>query len=117
MPKYMALLYGAPENDQQQISEDESSKFMEEWARWAQVNQDRIVDQGAPLGSTKRLMASGTTDAKNWIVAYCIVEAVDHAAAASMFADHPHLRLSKGNAIEVLEGLDVPPSPSRTSST
>ncbi|UXN76022.1 hypothetical protein N8D56_25175 (plasmid) [Devosia sp. A8/3-2] len=111
MPKYMALLFGASENEHQEISIDESNTLMQEWGKWAQANQASIVDQGLPLGSTKRVSAAGITDSKNWIVAYCIVQSVDHTAAASMFEDHPHLRLSKGHSIEVLEGLDVPQGP------
>jgi len=109
MSKFIALLFGAADqNEKQEISPDHSNTLMQEWGKWAQANQRSIVDHGMPLGSTIRVSATGATNTKNAIVAYCIVEAADHAAAASMFREHPHLRLHKGNTIEVIEGLEIP---------
>jgi hypothetical protein len=45
------------------------------------------------------------TDTK---VAYAIVEADSHERAVRIFAEHPHLSLSEGNSIEILECPAVP---------
>ncbi len=45
------------------------------------------------------------TDSKT---GYAIVEATSHDEAVRMFAEHPHLLLHSGNAIEVLECPKVP---------
>ena len=81
---------------------------MREWGSWAQANQASIIDHGVPLGSTMCVSASGHESAQNSIVAYSIIQAVDHKAAASIFFDHPHVRLKSSNSIQVIEGLDVP---------
>ncbi len=52
------------------------------WGKWATANEKVIVDQGSPLGKTKRISAQGVLDTKNEIAAYTIVEAESHEAAA-----------------------------------
>lgn len=107
MPKFIALLCGAAhQNQKKEISPEESNTLMQEWGKWAQENQSSIIDQGMRLGATISVGAAGSTKAKNSIVAYCVVEADDHNAAASMFENHPHLQLMKGNTIEVVAGLE-----------
>lgn len=104
MRRYLALLYGAAENGHQEMSPDASNTLMQEWGKWARANQAAIVDQGMQLGQSKRVSAAGGATAKNVIVSYCIVQTVDHAAAASMFEDRLHVRLLKGHTIEAIEG-------------
>jgi hypothetical protein len=58
---------------------------MEAWVKWGTVNQKSIVDQGTPLGKTKRISKQGVSDTKNEIAGYTIVQAESHEAAAKLF--------------------------------
>ena len=62
---------------------------MAAWEAWAENNRSSIVDQGAPVGKTKRITAEGISDIRNNIAAYSVVRAESHEAAASMFEQYP----------------------------
>ena len=61
-----------------------------------------FVDKGAGVGKTKCVTAQGTSDTKNDIMLYAIVEAESHEAAAKTFEGHPHLQIPQ-SSIEVME--------------
>jgi hypothetical protein len=67
-----------------------------------------IVDGGGPLGKTKRASSNGIEDTKNSMVAYVIVQAESHEAAARMFADHPHFAIFPGESVEIMECPPIP---------
>ena len=81
---------------------------MEAWQKWADANQKAIVDQGSPLGKTKRASAQGISDTKNAMAAYTIVQADSHEAAAKLFEKHPHFTLFPGDSVEIMECLPMP---------
>ncbi|MCA2219127.1 hypothetical protein [Jidongwangia harbinensis] len=54
------------------------------------------------------MTADGVEDVTDTMIGYAIVEAESHDAAVQIFAGHPHLGLSAGNSIAVLE---CPPPP------
>ena len=60
------------------------------WMDWGTANSAAIVDQGSPLGKTKRASAEGIGDIKNNMTGYVIVQAESQAAAAKLFEHHPH---------------------------
>src|SRR5688500_9780481 len=66
---------------------------MEAWGKWVMDNEKYIVDYGAPLGKTKRVSRDGISDVQNSIVAYVIVQAESHEAAAKLFENHPHFSI------------------------
>ena len=66
-----------------------------------------FVDKGAGVGKTKRVTAQGTSDTKNDIMLYAIVEAASHEAAAKTFEGHPHLQIPQAS-IEVMEINPLP---------
>ncbi len=72
------------------------------------ANEKVIVDQGSPLGKTKRISAQGVSDTRNEIAAYTIIEAESHEAAAKMFENHPHFMIFPGHSVEVMECLPMP---------
>ncbi len=80
----------------------------EAWGKWVMANQKAIVDRGSPLGKTKRISAQGIADTKNEIVAYAIVQAESHEAAARLFENHPHFMIFPGDSVEVMECLPMP---------
>ena len=78
------------------------------WHAWVQANAQAIVDQGGPLGKTKRVSNQGIADVRNEMGAYTVVQAESHEAAAKMFENHPHFTVFPGEAVEVMEKLPIP---------
>ena len=87
---------------------DLQAKGMVAWKAWADKHKDAIASGGAPLGKTKQVTASGVADVRNAMAAYTIVHAESHEAAAKVFKDHPHFMMFPGEAIEVMECLQIP---------
>lgn len=109
MSKFLAILVGAAEeSDKAQLSQEQQIEFMTAWGVWAQKNESALVDPGSPLFRKKRLSRQGIEDFEDGKVAYAVVEADSHEAAVELFSDHPHLGLSAGNSIEVLECPPIP---------
>ena len=78
------------------------------WMEWGTANAAAIVDQGAPLGKTKRVAADGISDIKNNMTGYVVVQAESHEAAAKLFENHPHFTIFPGDAVEIMECLPIP---------
>ena len=66
-----------------------------------------FVDKGAGVGKTKCVTAQGTSDMRNDIMLYTVVEAESHEAAAKTFEGHPHLQIPQ-SSIEVMEINPLP---------
>ena len=81
---------------------------MQAWGAWVEKHKAAIVDNGAPLGKTKRAGLNGVTDITNNLAVYLIVQAESHDAAAKMFVDHPHFTIFPGEAVEIMECLPIP---------
>ena len=84
------------------------AKGMEAWIKWGQTHAAAIVDQGTPIGKTKRTSPDGVADIKNHIAGYVIVQAESHEAAARLFENHPHFSIFPGKAVEIMECLPLP---------
>jgi len=116
MKKFMAVYIGtaaAREKYNQRFSDPVRRKSQEQagmtaWSRWVKDNSDSIVDVGTPLGKTKRASPEGISDFRNNLVAYTIVQAESHEAAARMFENHPHFTIFPGDSVEILECLPMP---------
>jgi len=81
---------------------------MQAWSKWAVDNAANIVDQGSPLGTTKRTDKNGITDTHNALGAWTVVQAESHEAAAKMFENHPHFAMFPGESVEIMECLPMP---------
>ncbi|MGH8799411.1 MAG: hypothetical protein ACREX7_04140 [Casimicrobiaceae bacterium] len=55
-------------------------KMQREWKRWVGDHGKMFADMGAGVGKTKRVAAQGTSDTKNDVMLYAIVEAESHDA-------------------------------------
>jgi hypothetical protein len=87
---------------------EQQKQGMDAWMKWMSANQSSLIDGGAPLGKTKRLDTKGTSDTKNDIGGYSIVQAESADAAAKILGkDHPHLRMPSA-WIEVIEIMQIP---------
>jgi hypothetical protein len=113
MKKFVAL-YLAPasaiaqmKEQMKKMSPEQAKVGMDMWMKWAKQHEKSIVELGAPLGKTKRLLANGTSDTKNDITGYSIVQADSHEGAAKLFDGNPHFHIS-GASIEVLECMPIP---------
>jgi len=78
------------------------------WMDWGTANSAAIVDQGSPLGKTKRASPQGIADIKNSMTGYVIVQAESHEAAARLFENHPHFAIFPGDSVEIMECLPLP---------
>ena len=78
------------------------------WGAWMEKNKASVVENGAPLGKTKRTGLNGVTDIKNNLAGYVVVQADSHEAAAKMFEGHPHFAMFPGEAVEIVEMLPLP---------
>src|SRR5260221_5377286 len=78
------------------------TKMQAQWKKWMTDNVKMFVDVGAGVGKTKLVNTQGTSDTKNDIMLYSVVQAESHEAAAKSFADHPHLQIPQ-SSIEIME--------------
>ena len=109
MKKFMAVYLGSAEKMQGwKPDEAEMKKGMEAWSKWARDNASVIVDQGSPLGKTKRVDANGVSDTKNEMGAWTIVQAESADEAAKLFLNHPHFTIFPGERVEIMECLPMP---------
>lgn len=116
MKKFMAVYIGtaaALEKFQEDFPDPQARKAREQagmqaWFAWGDKQAKAIVDNGAPLGKTKRIGADGIRDIRNNLAGYTIVQAKSHEAAARMFEKHPHFTLFPGDSVEVMECLPLP---------
>jgi hypothetical protein len=116
MKRFLAIYLGSSESPAfkqwRAMPEAERAKRdragMEAWMRWGKEHEAAIVDQGAPLGKTKRADASGVSDTKNMMSGYVVIEAESHEAAARLFANHPHFSIFPGQSVEIMECLPMP---------
>jgi hypothetical protein len=111
MKKFL-VLYMASEAEFERMMKnstpEQQKKGIDAWMKWMNVNKTSIVEGGAPLGKTKRVDSSGTSNTKNGIGGYSIVQAESHDAATKIFGkDHPHLQMP-GAWIEIVEIMPLP---------
>lgn len=78
------------------------------WGNWMTAHQAAILDQGGPLGKTKRTSAQGVSDTRNAMSGYVIIQAESHTAAAKLFENHPHFTMFPGESVEIMECLPIP---------
>ncbi len=118
MKKFMAIYLGSAaaleRSNWNKLSEAErqaaQGSGMKAWGDWMTAHHTHIVDQGGPLGKTKRASAADIADTKNNMTGYVIVQADSHEAAAKLFAKHPHFAIFPGDSVEIMECLPIPGS-------
>lgn len=113
---YLAMFTGSKDGARRKawdaLSDNErrvkQQEGMAAWGAWAAKHQAAIVDNGGPLGKTKRVSGDGVADTSNALAVYMVVRAASHDAAAKMFEGHPHFTIFPGEAVEVMPLLPVP---------
>ena len=116
MKRFLAVYVGTEvarkkaqwENMDEKARQAREASGIEAWTKWGGDNAAAIVDQGSPLGRTKRASSNGITDIKNAMTGYVIVQAESHEAAAKLFESHPHFSIFPGDSVEIMECLPLP---------
>ncbi|WP_413558994.1 hypothetical protein [Bdellovibrio sp. HCB209] len=116
MKRFLAIYTGTGTTDKmkQWNAMDEATRKKKEndamiaWTKWGEKYAKAILDDGAPLGKTKKIDMNGITDIRNMMAAYTIVQAESHEEAAKMFLEHPHFSIFPGDAVEIMECLPMP---------
>ena len=116
MKKFLAIYVGTPaameRSHWNSLSEADrkqrEKKGMDAWGDWSKTHAKSIVEQGGPLGKTKRMAPEGLSDIKNVMVGYVVIQAESHEAAAKMFENHPHFTIFPGDSVEIMECLPTP---------
>lgn len=119
MKRFMAVYTGNPqafekhqrENPDPKQREAMERKGMQAWIKWGEDHAKAIVDNGAPLGRTKRVTRDSIADIRNNLAGYTIVEAESQEAAAKLFLNHPHFTIFPGDGVEIMECLPMPEMP------
>ena len=114
MKQFLAIYIGTQAAFEKWTQLDESERKQREaagfdaWLGWGRTHASVIVDQGGPLGKTKRISPEGIADIKNVMTGYVIVRAESHEAASKLFENHPHFTLFPGDSVEIMECLPLP---------
>jgi hypothetical protein len=114
MKRFMAIYIGTGAAFEKWHKLDEATRKareasgMKAWGDWMTANSVAVVDQGGPLGKTKRTSADGIADIKNSMTGYVIIQAESHEAAARLFEKHPHFAIFPGDSVEIMECLPIP---------
>lgn len=118
MKTFMAVYLGTAPGAQSKMSAwnqlDEATRNqrmmtgMKAWQDWQIKHADIIVQQGGPLGKTKRVDTGGVSDTANAMTGYVVLRADSHEAAAQLFRNHPHFTNFPGEAVEIMECLPMP---------
>jgi hypothetical protein len=114
MKKFLAIYMGTASSIEKWKAMDEATRKKREesgikaWGEWMVANKSAVVEQGGPLGKTKRTSAQGVSDTKNSMTGYVVIQAQSHEAAARMFEDHPHFTIFPGDSVEIMECLPIP---------
>lgn len=114
MKQFLAIYIGTQAAFEKWAQLDEGERKRREaagfdaWTDWGRTHASVIVDQGGPLGKTKRISPEGISDIKNVMTGYVIVRAESHEAAAKLFENHPHFTIFPGDSVEIMECVPVP---------
>lgn len=106
---FLGILNGSADSaTAPELTGGQQAEFMAAWAQWAQEVGPALVDPGRPLFRKRRVTGQDAWPVEDTRVAYMILSAPSHNAAVDIVRGHPHLALSDGNSIDVIECPDVP---------
>jgi len=104
MPDFMLIYHGGgmPETP------EEGEKAMAEWGKWMETHAKSLKDPGNPVGKSKTVSASGTTDGggSNPTSGYTVVTADSIDAACKIASSNPILQSPDGT-VEVAEIMEM----------
>ena len=104
MNEKMKAWHGMPEAERRARERE----GIDAWKAWAERHQGAIVTIGGPLGKTKRVDGTGTSEVTNQLTGFSVVRAASHDEAAKLFENHPHFSRFPGEAVEIMPVLPIP---------
>lgn len=104
-PEDVVAFRALPKSEQKAIDK----AGLKAWEEWGKRNAAAVVATDVMVGKTRRVTKTVIVDAQNQIAGFLIVEAADIAAAASLFQDHPHIKVFPGDGIDVMPVVTGPP--------
>ncbi len=111
MKKFLVMYHATEEamKETENTKPEERKKSMDQWMQWAQKCGSNLVDMGSPLQSGHCLSTNGkSSQSKQQVAGYSILQAENIEAAKKMLDGHPHLSWHDGCSIEVHEFLPMP---------
>ncbi|MCP4380014.1 MAG: hypothetical protein GY798_01055 [Hyphomicrobiales bacterium] len=101
MANYLFAFHQGPNPDKP------GPEVMEKWMTWFKDMGDAVVNMGAPLGPSKTVASSGTSDGggANPLSGYTVVKADSIEAACKMAEGCPGLE--SGGSVEVAECIEM----------
>ena len=83
MKKFLAIYVGTPDAFEKSgwnkldpaARKARETAGIKAWMDWGAAHSKVIVDQGSPLGKTKRMSPDGVTDIRNNVAGYVVVRA------------------------------------------
>jgi hypothetical protein len=109
MKKFL-VLYKAPASSFEKMkgaTPEQQKAGMEAWMAWSKKAGSAIVDMGAPLGKSVRVVQGGASPTTNDLGGYSILQAESKEALAKQLEGHPHFMMTEG-FIDVVELMPVP---------
>ncbi len=91
------------ENTDEATRKEQSDQLMKDWKAWVESNKDSLVDEGLPLGKTKRVTKDSVSDVKNDLNFLMIIKAESHEAAAELAQSNPHLQMIPTSYVELMD--------------
>ena len=85
----------------------EEDRLSRDIQAWMSSRSRMFSDPGAGLGKTVRVTQGRSSDTRNALVMYAIVQGESKEAVAKSFQDHPHLQIPE-SSIEVMELFAMP---------
>ena len=88
MKQFMAIYLGSPaalatwEKLTESERKERQAAGMRAWRQWMTTHREDVIDDGGPLGKTKRANPQGVADVRNNMAAYVVVKAESHDAEA-----------------------------------
>ena len=90
-----------------EIRRSEEERMSRDIQTWMSRRSRMFSDLGAGLGKAVRVLQGSTSNARNALVMYAIVQGDSKEAVAKVFQDHPHLQIPE-SSIEVMEMFALP---------
>ena len=105
------VLYHAPKSlheKHKDMSEEDMSKMMQAWMKWAESCGEHLLDRGAPVANARRLDTSGSTSSSSEAGGYSIMQADSITKIEELLKNNPHLEWGEGCYIEIHEKMPLP---------
>ena len=94
---------GAMEEMMKNTTPEQQKMGMEEWQKWVDEHKDSFADTGGGLGKNTRITKEGSTDMKNEMGGYSIMQANSKEEAVKLLEGSPHFEMGAGAYVELME--------------